>query len=116
MKKVASVRFENYLFNHKDFPKKSQMAILDSECMDIAREIIEREETYRLANKNHENLLQHYENMRDFFIEIFGNNSRLVEDVNAEIDVLKNGYRNYNQGHSYHDDMLRIRAVFDLYE
>ena len=43
MKKVASVRFENYLFNHKDFPKKSQMAILDSECMDIAREIIERE-------------------------------------------------------------------------
>ena len=116
MKKVASVRFENYLFNHKYFPKKSQMAILDSECMDIAREIIEREETFRLANKNYENLLQHYENMRDFFIEIFGNNSRLVEDVNAEIDVLKNGYRNYNQGCSYHDDMLRIRAVFDLYE
>ena len=116
MKKVVSVRFENYLFNYKDFPKKSQTAILDSECMDIAREIINREDAYRLVNKNYENLIQHYENMMDFFIEIFGINSRLVEDVNTEIDVLKSGVGNCNQGRSYHDDMLRIRAVFDLYE
>lgn len=104
----------------KDFPKKSEQAIADYECMEIAREIIAREDAYHLSQRNNsgkdENSIQYYENMRKYFIEKFGNDSCLIRDLQAEIDVLKNGYRNDNQGHSYYDDILRIRAVFDLYD
>ena len=104
----------------KDFPTKSNQAIADYECMEIAREIIAREDAYQSANKNDsgkvENLIQHYENMKEYFIEKFGENSCFARELQSEIDVQKNGYRKDNQGNTNHDDILRIRAVFDLYE
>lgn len=119
MTKVG-VRLEKYLFRYEGFPKKSEIAIKDSECMNIAREIINLEAIYNLENRNSnskdKHLLQHFEKMRDYFVEQFGDDSSMVEHLQEEIDVCKTGLRKYSHGHSYYDDILRIRAVFDLYE
>ena len=119
MEESVKIRFVRYLFKSKDFPKRSEQAIADYECMEIAREIIAREDAFWATKKacEQKELIHHYENMKEFFIENFGNGSRFVENLQTEINVLKTGYRKTdNQGYSYYDDILRIREVFDLYE
>ena len=119
MKDTVKSRFMRYVFNHKKFPEKSEQAIKDDDCIAIAREIIACEDSFWETKTINEKdaIIQHYEGMKEFFIKNFGNNSYFVEDIQSEINVLKTGRAKIDsQRRSYHDDILRIRAVFDLYE
>ena len=118
MNETVRFRFIRYVFNHNEFPKKSDQAIKDYECMTIAREIIACEDSFWVGKTINEtdDIIQHYEDMKEIFIKNFGKNSCFVEDIQTEINVLKTGLVKIDpQRHSYHDDILRIRAVFDLH-
>ena len=118
MKETVKIRFIRYVFNHKNFPKKSEQAIKDDDCMAIAREIIACEDSFWETKTINETdaIIQHCEDMKDIFIKYFGNNSRFVEDLQNEINVLKTGIRKIDSPkRSYHEDIFRIRVVFDLH-
>ena len=118
MNSKVNFRFVNYIYGNKKTPEKSERAIADRECMEIAREIIAREDSFwenKTINEK-DDIIQHYEDMKNFFVKNFGSSSCFVESVQNEINVMQTGLRKIDaRAHSYNDDILRIRAVFDLY-
>ena len=111
-------RFEYYLFGRDNPYEKYDAAIVDLECFEIAKQIIALEDTFILQMENtvKEREIEHYEEVYTFLVEKFGKNCRLVRDVQKEIHLLKEGfYLERGDRASYADDILRIRATFDMY-
>lgn len=118
MDNMLKIRFEGYLFGRYKPYQRIDKAILDSDCFELAKQIIVSQDSFALQIKNStkEQKLEYYEKAYQFLVDKIGENSRLVEDIQAEITALRQGFLYArNDGRSYADDLIRIRAVFGLY-